>query len=627
MKKSEIDNSITTNIDLSDAEQFSVLSDAVIMQRLSSQIYSNPIEAVVRELATNAYDAQAEAGCANKPFDAHIPIKEEPYLLYRDYGTGMSEEFLKKQFTQYGGSTRQESNKFVGQIGWGSKSPLAYNDFFNITSYHGGKEIRAICMKNDEGVPCLKILEVKESDKPQGFQVHVPVQLKDVGAFQRAVSNVFTWFETKPNLNIELEYLEVDFFSENFGTLRSSRPKLIMGNVAYNISPGYAMPQYSLSSVYKCDIGDVDINVSREELQYTKKTLETLKRLTKEFKEAYTKYAEAEVGKAPNRLEACITYSFLCHSWLNTIKTKYNLVKSIRLKDFEIKEYRRYRSNGRSVSCLYLDEPVKVFLQDKAPGSARASTDYASNNNINVWLITKANLEKFCNTFEITDQSYIDNISEHIVVKEGKKRKSGNLFKVDLSKSHNTCSEYLEEVESDPTSGVYIPIKSSAPKDYKDYSEISEIFKTLGEEVPKNCYAVRPNGLKDIKNKQGWTSIQSYIHNLIISKPENRRFILQKRFSKVNYYWFYNTTKSFLKFDIEDEILKAKTQQHMNYWKGQALLNNVDKNYINLVNTRVEKANKKIKEVFDSHPLFKIFEYHHGISVELARDLWNLFKK
>ena len=64
------------------AKAFSILSDG---------LYANKIEAVIRELSTNAYDSHVDAGHPDKPFLVHLPNRFKPVFYIRDYGTGLWE--------------------------------------------------------------------------------------------------------------------------------------------------------------------------------------------------------------------------------------------------------------------------------------------------------------------------------------------------------------------------------------------------------------------------------------------------------------------------------------------------------------------------------------------------------
>ena len=72
--------------------EFQVETDPAIMKRLSDDVYEDPISAILRELATNAYDAHIDANNQDVPFDIDLPIGSNADFRIRDYGTGLSKE-------------------------------------------------------------------------------------------------------------------------------------------------------------------------------------------------------------------------------------------------------------------------------------------------------------------------------------------------------------------------------------------------------------------------------------------------------------------------------------------------------------------------------------------------------
>ena len=68
---------------------FTIKSNAHAFKILSSNMYSNPRHAIIRELSTNALDAHAMNGNTEKPFDVTLPTQFNPVFVLRDYGPGL----------------------------------------------------------------------------------------------------------------------------------------------------------------------------------------------------------------------------------------------------------------------------------------------------------------------------------------------------------------------------------------------------------------------------------------------------------------------------------------------------------------------------------------------------------
>jgi len=97
---------------------------------LRNQLYSDKILAVVREYSANAVDANVEAGKEDQAIVITAPNSFDPTFRVRDFGNGLNEEEIRDIYANYGESTKRKSNKFIGQLGLGSKSGFAYGDTF-----------------------------------------------------------------------------------------------------------------------------------------------------------------------------------------------------------------------------------------------------------------------------------------------------------------------------------------------------------------------------------------------------------------------------------------------------------------------------------------------------------------
>jgi hypothetical protein len=100
-----------------------------------SSIYQNPARTVSRELIANALDAHAEAGCKDKPIDVYFPTAMSPTFVVRDYGVGMTHDFVMNLYSAMGYSTKEGTNEQTGMFGAGSKSPLAITDTFTVRCF------------------------------------------------------------------------------------------------------------------------------------------------------------------------------------------------------------------------------------------------------------------------------------------------------------------------------------------------------------------------------------------------------------------------------------------------------------------------------------------------------------
>jgi hypothetical protein len=165
--------------------QFKIAANSRLFSVLSDSIYTRKIDAVIRELCCNAFDAHVEAR-QDRKFQVTLPSEFNPEFRVRDFGTGLCEDDMQ-MYTTYGESTKSGSNAYIGAFGIGAKSPFAYTNIFNVTSYHGGVA-RAYSMFVEDGVPRMTKLGEGPTDEHSGLEVFFPVAVKDINEFkERAV--------------------------------------------------------------------------------------------------------------------------------------------------------------------------------------------------------------------------------------------------------------------------------------------------------------------------------------------------------------------------------------------------------------------------------------------------------
>lgn len=133
-------------------------SQAHIMTILRDNIYTDKILAVLREYSSNAWDAHRMVGKGDLPIHVTLPDTDNPTLVIRDFGPGMSPRDVFNIYTQYGESTKRNTDDAVGMMGIGSKSAFAYSDSFNVTSWNGGMRrvyIAVLDASNEGDMQCL----------------------------------------------------------------------------------------------------------------------------------------------------------------------------------------------------------------------------------------------------------------------------------------------------------------------------------------------------------------------------------------------------------------------------------------------------------------------------------------
>jgi hypothetical protein len=247
--------------------QFKVATNSKIFSILSDSIYVRKIDAVIREICCNAYDAHIEAG-QNRRFLVKLPSDFDPEFKVRDFGLGLSHEDMS-MYTIYGESTKSFSNAYIGAFGIGAKSPFAYTNIFNVTSYQNGKA-RAYSMFVEDGAPQMTLLGEFEIDEPSGLEIFFPVRPADIRDFQDKAIRILSFMSDKMEIkgvpdrwheefDLEVkkhEWVDAPYIGPGYQTSHIDLDtkclglRILQGNVAYEMS------ESEVTEIFKLAIGN-----------------------------------------------------------------------------------------------------------------------------------------------------------------------------------------------------------------------------------------------------------------------------------------------------------------------------------------------------------------------------------
>ena len=350
---------------LESSNQFTIAQTSKMFKILSDSLYSDKVMAVIRELSTNAYDAHVAAGNKN-PFKVILPTQAVPSFTVRDYGTGLSQQDMEELYTTYGASNKNDSNDFVGCLGLGSKSPFAYTKSFSTVSYYNGTKYSYIAAMDENGVPSLNLFDISPTKEPNGLEISFAVKQCDFGEFTTKAKRIFHYFKMKPiieggfgeNLS-DHSYSYTNFVIDGkgwrIGRLANNNDQYpsaynnadsgivaIMGNIAYPVDSskiiGEAEKESSNDAIQKWnrtfkkvdvdnwknlvkevlgsglyleinfDIGELEMDVSREGLQYTKNVIKVLRERTQDIYLQLKEDMTQKITQCTNLVDAYQTY-------------------------------------------------------------------------------------------------------------------------------------------------------------------------------------------------------------------------------------------------------------------------------------------------------------------------------
>lgn len=287
------------------------VDNTLAMIVLRDKIYVQPKLAMVREVMSNARDANRENKCFRTPIEVELDDSNNT-LLIRDSGIGISPERLKF-FTTYGGSTKRSSNTQTGGWGLGCKSPFAVSDQFTIktvwkgsTGRHEATYLMFINASNKSACTCLSQRDVP-STTHTGTEVSIPIPEDEIVEFRRHAESIAQYWDHP---------LVSNSVRPKFGWLagRSSHTPveegcnyclgkgIVLDGIHYNFSADKFsefpadLKVFAKQLCFFFNTGEVDVNPTREDINYTSpRTFEAIYESSHKAKEAIKAAVLAEL--------------------------------------------------------------------------------------------------------------------------------------------------------------------------------------------------------------------------------------------------------------------------------------------------------------------------------------------
>jgi len=251
----------------------------IALGAVSRNLYSDSISSMVRELASNGVDANTEAG-SEKPVLVIVDKEGDDYYIeVKDEGLGMSANKFKNTYMKWFNSDKRDSDENIGGWGLGSKTPLAYQDSYEITTINNGiLNSYIVGWDTETNLPIATLLENSVTDKNSGTIVKVIIKnYDDVWKFYQACVKQLAYFNNvyvKHNIYGYDNHFKI--YENEFYKLRNQdRPfgdemHIALGQVAYPINWNtLGIPRVDIPVAIKFDISELEVTLSREEINYT----------------------------------------------------------------------------------------------------------------------------------------------------------------------------------------------------------------------------------------------------------------------------------------------------------------------------------------------------------------------
>ena len=232
-------------------------------------LYKHKIQTPVQEIICNARDAHREVGKPDHTFKINVTDSE---FSVRDYGSGINPDKAANIFCSIGESTKTNDNTQTGGFGIGAKSPLAYVNQFNVTSWVDGTEYKYIIAKNGELLE-MNLVSEKPTTIENGTKVIIPIKKEkhlngnfytDKDNFVKAVQRCCMFWENKPQFNEEYSPVDV-LMLKGMSRVGLYDSKVLSGCYAVVDGIPYKLRGYG-NEVYYFNTGEIRLHETRERL-------------------------------------------------------------------------------------------------------------------------------------------------------------------------------------------------------------------------------------------------------------------------------------------------------------------------------------------------------------------------
>jgi hypothetical protein len=316
-------------IGVSEELEFSIEVTPQAMEVLSG-LYSDIPWAIVREYGTNMLDAYVKLPKGEKriPPQLHVPNTMEPWIEFKDFGTGMNEQSLRTIFTRYFASTKRDNNDEVGGLGLGAKTAFCYEpaESWIVESRFNGEKFVFHASKNEKHIPSLNLIGKFPTNEHSGVTIKISVASGDIPRFRTACERLLRFYPIPVDVigagpGFPPPPLEYTLRGKNWGLRKiegthEAGSTAIMGNVPYPIVAEELQKNTKFDerfrSYYKANwaidlwvpIGALRIVPSREGLMYTPQTRKTLAAAVDEFMAELPGIATSMIENAPTKWAA-----------------------------------------------------------------------------------------------------------------------------------------------------------------------------------------------------------------------------------------------------------------------------------------------------------------------------------
>ena len=530
--------------------------------------YSDPIKAILQEIGANAADSHIRAAKSHSPFKVKLPNSLDDHLRIRDFGIGMSKDVIYDVYINYMKSDKTQTNEETGFFGIGSKTPLAYTDSFNITTYNDGTMSMYSLGYNERGIPELNEFGDYSTEEPNGVEVSFSVKPDDFNKFADAAEKVYSFFETRPAVtgNGRCSFKSIDKILEGDDWyLRavgwSDSAIVIMGNIAYPVDHDHFEGKHSdiLNSgfVGKVPMASVNITPSREALEYTNLTINSIKSAIDKAIPEIEKHTQEQMDECKSYWSATLkSKSIRRHlgwrlsnslkalgSWRGTSIDHYKSHQLDTLKRYELENDRVRARTMHDTSTVPVHKSTKIVVKDIDSKFDSRCRHYCYENNKSVYLVDETSVQEVMDKVGCIEADEVVLLASELpdppktsrTFRSGPRKKTVTVLSRVPNESYEGKQAWTEE-EIDPTATecLYVSIKNYECFDEEGSLNVGRILgqlKAIGIEAPE-IYGIKKPQLNRVKKLNNWTCLRYWVLEHIRDKMADPSFVEKLKNSK-----------------------------------------------------------------------------------------------
>jgi len=551
-----------------------------ITNLLRKQIYSDKLMAILREYSTNAYDAHVDADIQQIPIEVTLPTLTEQNLSIRDFGEGLTEEDVMKIYIKYGASTKRNSNSVTGCLGIGCKSGFAYSTQFTITTYKDKTETQYLARIDENNIGTISKLSSQQTDESNGVKISIPISQNDHEEIRTKAIRLFKLWKVRPKINIELPEVKLKKAGQGWALIdasnqsnqyhhrsRSNSSTIFMGNIPYPVDTSILNSgDQRVNSLLNCNnmviyapLGSLDIAASREALEYTSRTKNSLLVFAKQACDDLALEINTELAQIESPIKAAIkaedylsqldydmrmvikeSISFKGSRLINTINFNKDTVRHTRYHRYRANDYVNKReSDVRSSSIkanmhLCVWDPT-AYTESNATRRVRTLQHEGGwDENAIYFMIKKDDVKHIVPAVIAEDLTPLDTIeplkaNRTIIDKDGTVKKKTKISVCTIQQSYLKSGRISENVDNPtPESDgkyYYVPLdrydwmgKPSGALDHVEPIQdaiklMNDILKGVQGYCP-TIYGVKKHHVKHVEENDDWVELDKYLLTL-----------------------------------------------------------------------------------------------------------------